>query len=96
MAAGNRTWQGNGTASDSVSVSVSGQQDGHDYDAVGALEFIVVTLGVYSLLGVLSLLLVRIIRRAKLRWDGQADRQADRQTGRQIGRQADRQTGRQT
>nr|KAG5713946.1 hypothetical protein BaRGS_020274 [Batillaria attramentaria] len=38
-----------------------------DYDANGALQYIVATLCVYALVGILSLLLVRIVRRAKRR-----------------------------
>ena len=46
-------------------VEEAGDREG--YDSAGAVKFIVVTVGIYSLMGVLSLLLVRIVRRAKLR-----------------------------
>ena len=52
----------NGTLDDGAD---PGEEDA--YDASGALKFIVVTVGVYSLMGVISLLLVRILRRAKFR-----------------------------
>ena len=45
----------------------AGAGDREGYDSAGAVKFIVVTVGIYSLMGVLSLLLVRIVRRAKLR-----------------------------
>ena len=38
------------------------------YDADGAMKYIVATLSVYALLGIMSLMIVRIIRRAKQKW----------------------------